>query len=239
MPNEQEERHIVEQQQSQGIINSQHVEEREIYIGSRKSHAQREAMEDLYMCSMQDVKEGCMIAVLVVEDPLGYPLWISKVIKVINENEDITVVDVHWYATSTHPFNGVYKPEMVVEKRIGRKRKRKGTNINRRRTDVLKLEDVDILVYDFNLTKRGTLRLQTINILKKLLPEQLLLKWDSAEYRRRSTRILNSDMVGMHVDSDGAPVDEREEYGSSSSASNHSSKDVYFDGVPEPMADFE
>ena len=196
-------------------------------------------MEDLCRGSVQDVKEGCMIAVLADEDPLGYPFWISKVIKVINENEEITVVDVHWYAKSTHPFNGVYKPEMVVEKRIGRKRKRKGTNINHRCTDVLKLEDVDILVYDFNLTKRGTLRLQTINILKKFLPEQLLLRWDFAECRRRSTRHLNSEMVGMHVDSDGALVDEREEYGSSSSASSHSSEDVDYDGVPEPMADFE
>ena len=44
-------------------------------------------------------------------------------------------------------------------------------------------------------------------------------------------------MVGMHVDSDGALVDEREEYGSSSSS--HSSEDVDYDGVPEPMADFE
>ena len=74
-------------------------------------------MEDLYRGYVQDLKEGCMIAVLADEDPLGYPFWISKVIKVINENEDIIVVDVHWYATSTHPFNGVYKPEMVVEKK--------------------------------------------------------------------------------------------------------------------------
>ena len=57
-----------------------------------------------------------------------------------------------------------------MEKRIGRKRKRKGTNINRRHTDVLKLEDVDILVHDFNFSKRGNLQLWTINILKKLLP---------------------------------------------------------------------
>ena len=66
----------------------------------------------------------------------------KKMLKILNsaiikENEYITVVEVHWYATSTHPFNGVYKPKMVVEKRIGRKRKRKVTNINRHRTDVL------------------------------------------------------------------------------------------------------
>ena len=101
------------------------------------------------------------------------------------------------------------------------------------------MEDVEILVYYFNLTKRGTLRLKTINILKKFLPEQLLLRWDFVESSRRSTRHLNSEMVGMHIDSDGALVDEREEYGSSSSASSHSSEDVGSDGVPEPMVDFE
>ena len=126
-----------------------------------------------------------------------------------------------------------------MEKRIGRKRKRKGTNINRRRTDVLKLEDVDILVYDFNLTKRGTLHFNSINILKKLLPEQIVLRWYSIECSRRSRRLLKYEMMGMHVDSDGALVDEREEYGSSSSTSSHSSEDVDYDGVPEPMADFE
>jgi hypothetical protein len=53
-----------------------------------------------------------------------------------------------------HRFNGVYKPEMVVEKHANRKRKRKGQNTTRRRTKLLKLDDVDILVYDFNLTNR-------------------------------------------------------------------------------------
>ena len=55
MSNEQEEVNIVEQQQSQGIINSSQAEEREMYIGSRRSHAQREAMEDLYRVSVQDI----------------------------------------------------------------------------------------------------------------------------------------------------------------------------------------
>ena len=73
MSNEHEETHIVEQQHSQTIINSPQVEEREIYIGSRISHSQCEVMEDLYRGFVQDVKEGCMIAVLADEDPLGYP----------------------------------------------------------------------------------------------------------------------------------------------------------------------
>ena len=113
-----------------------------------------------------------MIAILAHEDPHGYPFWVSKVIKVITKNEDVTGVEVHWYATNTHPFNGVYKPEMVVDKKIGGKRKRKGTNTNRRYTYLLKLEEVDILVYDFNLTKRGTLHSRMIEILKRLIPQE-------------------------------------------------------------------
>ena len=128
---------------------------------------------------------------------------------------------------------------MVVDKKNCGKRKRKGTNINRHRTYILELEDVDILVYDFNLTKRGTLRFKMIEILKRLLPEGTLLTWESAETSHRSRRILKPEMLGMHVDSDGALVDEREEYGTSSSASSHSSEDVNCDGVQENMSDFE
>ena len=43
----------------------------------------------------------------------------------------------------------------------------------------------------------------------------------------------------MHVDSNGALVDEREEYGTSSSASSHSSEDVNSDGVKENISEFE
>jgi hypothetical protein len=125
-----------------------------MYIGSRRSCAQREAMEDLYRGSIQDIKEGSMIAVLATEDPHGYPFWIGKVIKIEKENDDVIAIKVHWYETSTHPFNGVYKPEMVVEKHANRKRKRKGQNTTLHHTDLLKLDDVCILVYDFNLTKR-------------------------------------------------------------------------------------
>ncbi|MCY6488192.1 hypothetical protein, partial [Actinobacillus pleuropneumoniae] len=111
--------------------------------------------------------------------------------------------------------------------------------INRRRTDILQLEDVDILVYDFNLTKRGTLCFKTIEILKRLLPEGIVLTWESAETSHRSRRILKPEMFGMHVDSDGALVDEREEYGTYSLASIHSFEDVNSDGVQENMGDFE
>jgi len=101
------------------------------------------------------------------------------------------------------------------------------------------LEDVDILVYDFNLTKRGTLCFRKIEILKRLLPQGTMLRWESTKTRHRSRRILKPKMVGMHADSDGALVDEREEYGTSSFASIHSSQDVNSDGVQENMSDFE
>ena len=137
------------------------VEEREMYICSRRSRTQREAMEDIYNVLVHDIREGSMITVLTTKDPHGYPLWIAKVINIEKENEDVIAIEVHWYATSTHPFNGVYKPEMVVEKHVNRKRKRKGQNTTHRRTNLLKLDDVEILVYDFNLTKRGTLHSKT------------------------------------------------------------------------------
>jgi len=119
-----------------------------MYIGSRRSRAQREAMEDLYRGSTQDIKEGCMIAVTATEDPHGYPFWIAKVIRIDKENEDVIEFEVHWYTTSTHPFNSVYKKETVVEKQNIRKRKQNSQNITRRHTNLFKLEDVDILFYD-------------------------------------------------------------------------------------------
>ena len=66
-----------------------------------------------------------------------------------------------------------------------------------------------------------------------------MLRWQSTKPSRRSRKFLKPKVVGMHVDSDGALVDEREEYGTSSSASSHSSEDVNFDGVQENISDFE
>lgn len=129
---------------------------------------------------------------------------------------------------------------MVVDKQIGRKRKIEGTNINCRLIDLLKFEDFGILVYNFNLTKRGTLHFRTIEILKKLLLEETMLEMESVEPSCRSRILLKPETVGMHVDSDRELVDEREEYGSSSSTSSHSYEYVVdSNGVPEAMSDFE
>ena len=57
------------------------VEESEMYIVSRRSSAKRREMEDLYKGLGQDIKEGCMIAVLATDDPRQYPFWIAKAMK--------------------------------------------------------------------------------------------------------------------------------------------------------------
>jgi hypothetical protein len=41
---------------------------------------------------------------------IHFGIWIEKVLKVNKENEKVIAVEVHWYATDTHPLNGVYKP---------------------------------------------------------------------------------------------------------------------------------
>jgi len=47
-------------------------------------------------------------------------------------------------------------------------------------------------------------------------------------------------MGGIHVDTNGGFIDNREEYGSSTSSSNHSSEDnVDSDGMLESMSQFE
>jgi hypothetical protein len=192
------------------------------------------------MGSMHDIKEGSMIVLLVTEYPHGYPFWIAKVTMKIDKNNDVIAIEVHWYATSTHPFNGVYKPEMMVEKHVNRKRKIKGQNTTSHRTDLLKLEDVDILVYEFNLTKRGTLCSRTTNIIKRLFPQEITARWDSVEPSHRSKMILTSEILGMHVDLDGAFIDNREEYGSYTSSSNHSCEDnVDSDGISKSMSQSE
>lgn len=182
-----------------------------------------------------------MIVVLATKDPCGYPLWIAKVMKVNEENEEVISVEVHWYATDTHPFDGVYKPKMVSKKQIDRKRKRKAQNMNHRRIDLLKLEDVDIIVHDFHLTKKGTLRSKTIDIIKRLLAPETIARWEPSKPSHRSKRIMAAKMLGRHVDSDGAFIDNREEYGSSTSSYNNSSEDNvdYDDGVSESPSMFE
>ena len=51
---------------------------------------------------------------------------------------------------------------------------------------------------------------------------------------------MTAEMMGIDVDSNGAPIDNKEEYGSSTSSSSSSSvENVNFDGVLESMDAFE
>ena len=51
---------------------------------------------------------------------------------------------------------------------------------------------------------------------------------------------MMAEMMGIDVDSNGLPIDNREEYGSSTSSSNPSSaENVDFDGVSVSMDEFK
>jgi len=43
------------------------------------------------------------------------------------------------------------------------------------------MEDFDILVYDFNLTKRETLHLKTIEIMNRFLPQETMWRYEIVE----------------------------------------------------------
>jgi hypothetical protein len=89
------------------------------------------------------------------------------------------------------------------------------------------------------LTKRGTLRSKTTNIIKRLLLQERTARWEFVEHIRRSKRFSTFEMLSMHVDSDGAFINNGEEYGSSTSASNHSSENnVDSDGISKSMNQF-
>jgi hypothetical protein len=73
-----------------------------------------------------------------------------------------------------------------------------------------------------------------------LFPQEINAIWESVEPIHRYKRHLTSEMLGMHVDSDGAFIDNREEYGSSTSSSNHSfGENVDCNGISETMSQSE
>ena len=91
---------------------------------------------------------------------------------------------------------------MVVEKNVCKRRERKGQKINHGYIEILKLEEVDIPIYHFKLTKKGTLRSKTIEIIKRLLPQPEVARWESVKPSRRSRRNMTSEIMGIDVDSD-------------------------------------
>jgi hypothetical protein len=75
-----------------------------------------------------------------------------------------------------------------------------------------------------------------------LFSQEINARWEHVEPSCISKRHLTSEMLGMHVESYGAFIDNREEYVSSTStsSSNHSFEDnVNSDGISETMSQSE
>ena len=104
---------------------------------------------------MQELKVSMLIATPADDNELGHQFWIGKVLDVVmHENQSqIQSIKVHWYNTkSKNAFTGKYALEMMECPRSRGNRKRK-RNIHS--TSCLDIGDVDIIVYDFTLTKAG------------------------------------------------------------------------------------
>ena len=98
-----------------------------------------------------------------------------------------------------------------------------GTSKKRRRKNVpsistLTLDSVDILVYDFSLTKIGHLRQTTIKVLKEKLPN---VTQDTTQIQTRSMS-HNHVSVGLQLDEDNALVASEEEDETSQCATSSS-----------------
>ena len=111
-----------------------------------------------------------MVATLASGDEMGHPFWIAKITDSIKDEvgNQVTSIVVHWFHTSSpDAFTGIYSLEMLKDVR-GTSKKRRRKNIPS--TSTLTLDHVDILVYDFSLTKTGHLRQTTIKIIKEKIP---------------------------------------------------------------------
>ena len=81
----------------------------------------------------------------------------------------------------------------------GAKRRKKTT----RRISTLHLEDVDVILYDFTLTKSGHLRKSTIVMLQA--------KLQTTSERQTRSKTQNPNDVGLHLDEDNALINSSEE----------------------------
>ena len=126
---------------------------------------------------------------------------------------------VHWYhTTSPNAFTCKYTLKMMSTN-VGTGAKRRKKTI--RRISTLHLEDVDVILYDFTLTKSGHLRKSIIVML------QAKLKTTSERQIRSKTQ--NPNDVGLHLDEDNALINSSEEDESScmgESDSNSSEADA-------------
>ena len=101
------------------------------------------------------------------------PFGLRKITDISKDEvgNQVTSIVVHWFHTSSaDAFTGKYSLEMVKD--VGGT-KRKQTRKNLPSTSTLTLDDVDILVYDFSLTKTGHLRQTTIKIIKEKIPDMV------------------------------------------------------------------
>ena len=97
--------------------------------------------------NLQEVQVGSLIATLTYGDALGHPFWIAKIIDLIKDDSQSTILslNVHWYhTTSKNVFVGKYTLEMMsTTARIGAKKKKKTVQ----RISTLHLVDVDVILY--------------------------------------------------------------------------------------------
>ena len=126
---------------------------------------------------LHELRVGMLVATLAQDDELSHPFWIAKILEIMKDEEgnQVKSIVVHWYHTSSRDaYTGKYSLEMV--KNVGdtsRKRRRK----NVPSTSTLTLDNVDILVYDFFLTKSSYLRQTKVKILKQKIPNLGLVTW--------------------------------------------------------------
>ena len=197
-------------------------QQRDIYVGPRISRT----AEARWQGNLHELQVGMLVATLAQDDELGHPFWIAKILEIMKDEEgnQVKSIVVHWYHTSSpDAFTGKYSLEMV--RNVGdtsRKRRRK----NVPSTSTLTLDNVDILVYDFFLTKTSHLRQTTIKILKEKIPNL------GPNTTQRQTRRMshNPGEVGLQLDEDNALVasDDEDETSQTASTSSDGSED---DGI--------
>ena len=172
--------------------------------------------------NLHELQVGMLVATLAGGDELGHPFWFARILEMIKDEQGNQVMSivVHWYHTSSpDAFTGKYSLEMVKDvEGTSRKQRRK----NLPTTSSLALDNVDILVYDFSLTKTGHLRQTTIKIIKEKIPD---VPVDATQRRTRSMSHNHGD-VGLQLDEDNALVasDDEDETSQSSSSSSDGSE---------------
>ena len=174
--------------------------------------------------SLHEPQVGILLATLAGDDGLGHLFWIAKILELMKDEQgnQVKSIVVHWYhMSSLDAFAGKYSLEMVKDVR-GTSRKKRRNNLSS--TSTLTLDNVDILVYAFSLTKTSHLRQTTIKIIKEKIPNV------AAYTRQRQTRSMshNHNEVGLQLNEDNALVasDDEDETSQSSSSSSDGSENV-------------